>query len=52
MAEYPTQDWDPQSEAVQHDQRSADDQMRKRRPVAFSNFFQWSVFRHADVCIV
>ena len=50
MIRYPKQDWDPQSEAVQCNQRAAYDQMREYCPVAFSDFFQWSVFRHADVC--
>lgn len=43
------QDWDPRSEAVLRDQNAAYDDMRKRCPVAHSDFLQWSVFRHRDV---
>lgn len=42
-------DWDPDSEAVQHNQRYAYDDMRERCPVAYSETRGWSVFRHADV---
>ncbi len=47
--ELPEDDWDPKSDAVQRDQRAAYDQMRERCPVAHSDFFGWSLFRHADV---
>lgn len=43
------QDWDPRDEEVLKDQISAYDKMRKYCPVAFSDFMQWSVFRHEDV---
>lgn len=49
MSEKHEQDWDPRSEAVMCDQRAAYDAMRERCPVAFSDYLQWSVFRHEDV---
>ncbi len=49
MREKHEQDWDPRSEAVTRDQRAAYDAMRERCPVAFSDYLQWSVFRHEDV---
>jgi cytochrome P450 len=42
-------DWDPRDEQVLDDQCAAYDAMRARCPVAYSDFLQWSVFRHADV---
>ena len=42
-------DWDPRSEGVLRDQCAAYDGMRERCPVAFSDYLQWSVFRHEDV---
>lgn len=42
-------DWDPREEQVLSDQCVAYDAMRARCPVAYSDFLQWSVFRHADV---
>ena len=42
-------DWDPRDEQVLNDQSTAYDAMRARYPVAYSEFLQWSVFRHADV---
>lgn len=42
-------DWQPQIDSVQADQRAAYDHMREHCPVAHSDFFQWSVFRHKDV---
>jgi cytochrome P450 len=44
-----TGDWDPRAEHVLNDQCGAYDDMRARCPVAYSDFLQWSVFRHADV---
>lgn len=44
-----TPDWQPQADSVQADQRAAYDGMRERCPVAYSDFLQWSVFRHQDV---
>jgi cytochrome P450 len=45
----PTPDWDPRSPEVQRDLRAACDRLRRRSPVAYSELFGWSVFRHADV---
>jgi len=45
----PTPDWDPTSPEVQRDQRAAYDEMRRRCPVAYSEFLGWSLFRHEDV---
>ena len=42
-------DWDPRDEQVLNDQSAAYDAMRARCPVAYSDFLQWSVFRHADI---
>jgi cytochrome P450 len=42
-------DWDPRSPTVLRDQLAAYDAMRRRCPVAHSEFMHWSVFRHADV---
>lgn len=49
MSEKRESDWDPLSEDVQRDQRAAYDEMRERCPVAYSDFMQWSLFRHKDV---
>src|SRR5690554_437882 len=43
------QDWDPRAEHVLDDQIAAYDEMRNRCPVAFSDYLQWSLFRHEDV---
>jgi cytochrome P450 len=48
----PQPDWDPKSADVQRDQRAAYDQMRRRCPVAYSEFLGWSLFRHEDVARV
>ena len=45
-------DWDPRSGDVLRDQRAAYDGMRERCPVAWSEFMQWSLFRHEDVARV
>jgi len=42
-------DWDPRAEEVLNDQIAAYDAMRERCPVAFSDYLQWSLLRHADV---
>ena len=42
-------DWDPKSPEVTRDQRAAYDDMRRRCPVAHSEFIGWSLFRHEDV---
>lgn len=49
MNNTPNPDWDPRSETVLRDQRAAYDEMRERCPVAYSDYLQWSVFRHEDV---
>lgn len=49
MSDRPRPDWDPRSETVQRDQLAAYDEMRERCPVAYSDFFGWSIFRHEDV---
>jgi len=41
--------WDPRSEAVLQDQIAAYDEMRRRCPVAHSEYLNWSLFRHEDV---
>lgn len=43
------QDWDPRSPTVLDDQIAAYDAMRRRCPVAHSDYLHWSLFRHADV---
>ncbi|CAM3528757.1 cytochrome P450 [Halomonas lysinitropha] len=52
MSDRHTQDWDPRAESVLNDQIAAYDEMRSRCPVAFSDYLQWSLFRHADVMCV
>lgn len=42
-------DWDPRSEPVLADWLQACDAMRRRCPVAHSDYLGWSLFRHADV---
>jgi cytochrome P450 len=42
-------DWDPRSETAKNDQIAAYDELRKRCPVAYSEYLSWSVFRHEDV---
>jgi hypothetical protein len=46
---HPQPDWNPTSPEVQRDQRTAYDEMRRRCPVAYSEFMGWSLFRHEDV---
>ncbi len=45
----PAQDWDPRAPEVLEDQTRGYDEMRKRCPVAHSDYLQWSLFRHQDV---
>jgi cytochrome P450 len=45
----PQPDWDPRDEAVLDDQIAGYDAMRKKCPVAHSEYLGWSLFRHADV---
>jgi cytochrome P450 len=42
-------DWNPRSEDVLRDQLAAYDNLREHCPVAYSEFMQWSIFRHEDV---
>jgi cytochrome P450 len=49
MSAKPVPDWDPKSADVLRDQRAAYDKMRERCPVAYSEFMQWSLFRHEDI---
>lgn len=42
-------DWDPRSQEVLNDPIRAYDTLRKRCPVAYSDYMHYSVFRHADV---
>src|SRR5690554_6128438 len=49
MSSNHTPDWDPASPDVLDDQRAAYDHMRRTCPVAYSDFLQWSLFRHEDV---
>lgn len=42
-------DWEPLSSEVLCDQIAAYDSMRERCPVAYSEFLQWSLFRHEDI---
>jgi len=44
-----SQDWDPRSAEVLADPLAAYDRMRRRCPVAHSDYLHYSVFRHADV---
>ncbi len=43
-----TEDWDPRSDDILEDPISAYDTMRYKYAVAWSDYQQWSVFRHAD----
>jgi cytochrome P450 len=49
MSRKPQPDWDARSQVVLDDQIAAYDQMRRRCPVAYSDYLHWSVFRHGDV---
>ncbi len=49
MNDYHEPDWDPRSEQVLHNPLAACDDMRRRCPVAYSEYHQWSLFRHADI---
>lgn len=49
MSEPRDQDWDPTLLGEPLDQTSFYDATRRRCPVAFSELFGWSVFRHQDV---
>ncbi|WP_372966549.1 cytochrome P450 [Marinobacter sp.] len=49
MTEQRREDWDPRSATVLQDQIRAYDTMRKQCPVAWSDYQQWTLFRHADL---
>ena len=49
MSPHNPTDWNPTSAAVQADQIAAYDAMRRRCPVAHSDYLWWSLFSHADV---
>lgn len=42
-------DWDPRAPEVIEDQIAAYDALRRRCPVAYSEYLHWSLFRHEDV---
>lgn len=42
-------DWDPRSPAVLDEPIAAYDRLRRRCPVAWSDYLWWSLLRHADV---
>lgn len=42
-------DWDPRSNEVLIDPLLTSDDMRRRCPVAYSDYLGWSIFRHEDV---
>lgn len=52
MAEQYREDWDPRDASVQKNQTRAYDAMRNTCPVAWSEYQQWTLFRHADVMTV
>ena len=49
MPQHTAHDWDPRDPALLDDQLGAYDAMRRRCPVAHSEYLHWSIFRHADV---
>lgn len=49
MTDRPGVDWDPRSDSVLDDPIAAFDTLRRRCPVAYSDYLHWSLFRHADV---
>jgi len=52
MSDRPTPDWDPREASVLGDQRGAYDEMREHCPVAYSDFLDWSLFRHGAIASV
>lgn len=52
MTGKPNEDWNPRSDEVLEDQIKAYDAMRHRCPVAWSDYQQWTLFRHEDVMTV
>ncbi len=49
MPNKPQSDWDPRSSSVLSQPTEACDRMRRRCPVAYSDYLGWSLFRHDDV---
>jgi cytochrome P450 len=49
MPTSPPHKWDPQSPAARENLTAVCDEMRERCPVAYSDAFGWSLFRHEDV---
>ena len=49
MSDQNRADWDPRDQSVPGNQISVYDEMRHRCPVAWSDYLNWSLFRHADV---
>jgi cytochrome P450 len=49
MATSPPQEWDPQSPAARENLAAVCDEMRQRCPIAYSEAFGWSLFRHEHV---
>ena len=49
MAEQAQNDWDPRDAATLADQSARYDEMRRRCPVAHSEYLNWSLFGHEDV---
>lgn len=49
MTEQRPEDWDPRARHIQKDQIPAYDAMRRECPVAWSDYQQWTLFRHQDV---
>jgi len=48
----PTVDWDPRTPDALENQQAVADQMRERCPVAYSDYFQWSLFKHEDIVAI
>jgi cytochrome P450 len=49
MSDKPAADWDPRAGHVLADQMEGYDAMRRRCPVAYSDYLHWSLFHHEDV---
>ncbi|MCW8870381.1 MAG: cytochrome P450 [Proteobacteria bacterium] len=46
------QDWNPRSDESLNQAIATYDRMRAKCPVAYSDYLQWSVFRHADIAAI
>ncbi|HCN90020.1 MAG TPA: cytochrome P450 [Oxalobacteraceae bacterium] len=49
MSDKRQQEWDPRSAPMRDDQIAGYDDIRRRCPVAHSDYLNWSLFRHQDV---